>query len=165
MLIDSLRNQLWSTHTAAVSASEQARNAALISAPLVFPFKSDLFLSRDKSKLSLTSGNISCRRAQKKLLRWEKSRETWVFMAYSSWKFVQMDSSALQRHTAWMGHDCISSSWRELDDGSNNKKENAQSVHTPARPDSVPIRKLFYFRGLSLPSVERYCTENKETYK
>ena len=47
-------------------ASEQARNAALTSAPLVSPFKSDLFLSRDKSKLSLRSVNISSRRTPKK---------------------------------------------------------------------------------------------------
>ena len=38
------------------SASEQARNAALTSAPLVSPLKGDLFLFRDKSDLSLKVG-------------------------------------------------------------------------------------------------------------
>ena len=135
--------------------------------PLLSPHRSYPHLRAICSYLGIraNSRNNSSRRAQKLLRRKKSGRNLMLFIAYSSWKSVQVDSSALKQRTAWMGHDYITSSWRELDNGSNNKKENAPSVHTPARPDSVPIRKLVYFRGLRLPSVQRYCAETKEAEK
>lgn len=65
-------------------------------------------------------------------------------------RFQRPTSALVVAYTACMDHDCITLSWRELDNGST-ENQNAPPAYTPAHLDSVPIRKTFFFSVVSAP--------------